>query len=65
MLCPKCKYSKLKVLDSRSDGPGRQIRSYKCPSCDYETWNIEELPKNHGRGLPGVIAPGEIRDGDN
>lgn len=48
MLCPEClkngKQVKLKVLDSRPDGPFKRFRHYKCQACEYDTWAMEALP---------------------
>lgn len=48
MLCPDCyvkksKSVRLKVTNSRPDGPFKQLRYYECPKCGYNTWNTERL----------------------
>lgn len=46
MVCPKCKNSETKVIDSRDAGEGREIRRRReCEKCTYRFSTLEKLIK--------------------
>jgi transcriptional regulator NrdR family protein len=47
MDCPVCqkkgKSQRLRVTNSRPDGPFRRLRFYECQVCGFSAWNTETL----------------------
>lgn len=48
MICPKCKHTETKVVDSRDTGEGREIRRRReCEKCEYRFSTLEKLIKTN------------------
>ena len=60
MLCPDCfknrKQVKLKVYETRPDGPFKRHRHYRCPECEFTTWNTESLKNDYETTKPQQIS---------